>query len=103
MSSTYSPLKWRNWRWAPAAISATALESSPHSAKEDRPDEKGGHIAFSNAENDGAIATLRRKFSRSATHRGFLGTDWSNNASYPCPLVTDSSDGLILGTKRSAP
>lgn len=100
MSSTYSPLKWRNWRWAPAAISATALESSPNAAKEDGPDEKAGSIALSTVENGRAIATLRRKFFHSGSHRRFLGTDWSNNESYPRPIGTDSSD---RGSRRSAP
>ena len=81
MASTFLLLKWRTWRWAPPALSATALPAAEHA----------GWLL-------GRLRWMFAHFSR----RGFLGTDWSN-PSYSNPAITHASeDSLNLGSRRSA-
>ena len=103
MASTFLLLKWRTWRWAPPAISATASVLVADTAKVDGPETGASVLTFPDGESEsGLLATLRRKFAR-CQPAGFLGTDWSN-PSYSHPAIMDASDdSLNLGSRRRAP
>ena len=100
MSSTFSVLKWRTWRWAPPALSATDFRRP---GKFDVPDEQASVIALPAAEHAGwLLVRLRRMFAH-FSRRGFLGTDWSNPL-YSNPIITHASeDSLNLDSRRSVP
>ena len=99
MSSTYSLLKWRTWRWTKAASASHPKTTHSRTLRElmrtlsfpvgrtqsllarrpIRDSDEASDRALAAAENEGwPLATTRRKYFRAARLRRLLGNDWSN-------------------------